>query len=97
MPDIPPLWTAEEVARATGGALYGDFAATGVGYNSREIAPGDLFVALQGARDGHEFAAGAFALDAAGALVERPVEGGPYVIVPDTLKALEALGAAARD
>ncbi|RZJ95861.1 MAG: UDP-N-acetylmuramoyl-tripeptide--D-alanyl-D-alanine ligase [Brevundimonas sp.] len=97
MPETQALWTAAEIARATGGVAHGDFAATGVGYNSRELAPGDLFVALAGARDGHEFAAGAFASGAAGALVERPVEGGPHVIVPDTLKGLEALGAAARE
>ena len=65
--------------------------------DSREIAPGDLFLALKGARDGDEFAAAAFQAGAALALVERPVEGGPFVQVSDTLKALEALGAAARD
>ncbi|KQS55497.1 UDP-N-acetylmuramoylalanyl-D-glutamyl-2, 6-diaminopimelate--D-alanyl-D-alanine ligase [Brevundimonas sp. Leaf363] len=97
MPETQALWTAAEIARATGGVAHGDFAATGVGYNSRELAPGDLFVALAGARDGHEFAAGAFASGAAGALTQRPVEGGPYVIVPDTLRALEALGVAARE
>lgn len=93
-----PLWTAAEVAAATGGALHGaDVAISGVTYDSREIGPGDLFLALKGARDGHDFAAGAFASGAAAALVERPVEGGPYVAVPDTLHGLEALGVAARD
>ena len=99
MPDTtPPLWTATEIALATGGRIEGGtFPAHGVTYNSREIVPGDLFVALQGARDGHDFAASAFAAGAVGALVERPVDGGPCIVVPDTLKALEALGAAARD
>lgn len=99
MPDAHrPLWTAPEIALAVGGRIEGgSFEASGVGYNSREIVLGDLFVALKGARDGHEFAAGAFASGAVGALVERPVDGGPCVVVPDTLKALEALGAAARD
>lgn len=93
-----PLWTAAEVAAATGGALHGaDVAISGVTYDSREIGPGDLFLALKGARDGHDFAAGAFASGAAAALVERLVEGGPYVAVPDTLHGLEALGVAARD
>ncbi len=96
MPDA--LWTAEEVAVATGGRVEGGaFAATGVNFNSKEIEPGDLFVALKGARDGHEFAGMAFEAGAVAALVERPVEGGPCIVVPDTLKALEALGAAARD
>ncbi len=99
MPDATPLWTSAEIASAVGGALSGaPFEAAGVTYNSREIAPGDLFVALQGARDGHDFAAAAFAAGAAGALTNRPVAGGPCVVVEgDTLKALEALGVAARE
>ncbi|WP_293825402.1 UDP-N-acetylmuramoyl-tripeptide--D-alanyl-D-alanine ligase [uncultured Brevundimonas sp.] len=93
-----PLWTAAEVAAATGGVLNGrDRPIAGVTYDSREIAPGDLFLALKGARDGHAFAAAAFAAGAAAALVEHPVEGGPCVVVPDTLHGLEALGVAARE
>ena len=93
-----PLWTAAEVAAATGGALTGDDRPIGgLTYNSREIVPGDLFLALHGARDGHAFAAAAFASGAAAALVDRPVDGGPYVLVPDTLRGLEALGVAARE
>ncbi|WEK38636.1 MAG: UDP-N-acetylmuramoyl-tripeptide--D-alanyl-D-alanine ligase [Candidatus Brevundimonas colombiensis] len=100
MPDTSarPLWTAAEVAAATGGVLHGDDRPiTGVTYNSREIAPGDLFLALKGARDGHQFTADAFAAGAATALVDHPVEGGPCVVVPDTLHGLEALGVAARE
>ena len=33
----------------------GDFAATGVSIDTRTLEPGDLFVALAGVRDGHEF------------------------------------------
>ena len=100
MPDTSarPLWTAAEVAAATGGVLHGDDRPiTGVTYNSREIVPGDLFLALKGARDGHEFTGDAFAAGAATALVEHAVEGGAYVVVPDTLHGLEALGVAARE
>lgn len=100
MPDTSarPLWTAAEVAAATGGVLHGDDRLiTGLTYSSREIVPGDLFLALKGERDGHEFAAAAFAAGAATALVEHPVEGGPCVVVPDTLHGLEALGVAARE
>jgi len=99
MPDLKtPLWTAEAIATAVGGTLVGpDAAVGGLTYNSREIQAGDLFLALKGARDGPEFAQGAFDAGAAVALVEHPVEGGAYVVVPDTLKGLEALGAASRD
>ena len=97
MPDRP-LWTSAEIIAATGGTLSGAaFEAGGITYNSREIVPGDLFLALRGARDGHDFAAAAFAAGAAGAITEHPVEGGPCVVVADTLRGLEALGMAARD
>ncbi|RZJ16967.1 MAG: UDP-N-acetylmuramoyl-tripeptide--D-alanyl-D-alanine ligase [Brevundimonas sp.] len=97
-PGPAPLWTAPEIALAVNGRIEGaGFFARGVTFNSREVEPGDLFVALKGARDGHEFVAQAFAAGAVGALVERPMDGGPCVVVADTLRALEALGARARD
>ncbi|PVM86242.1 UDP-N-acetylmuramoylalanyl-D-glutamyl-2, 6-diaminopimelate--D-alanyl-D-alanine ligase [Caulobacter radicis] len=90
------LWTAEEIAAATGGTVAGDFSATGVSIDSRSIEPGDLFVALAGVRDGHEFVAQTAQKGAAGALVSQAVPT-PAVVVPDTFKALEALGVAARE
>ncbi|CAN5200876.1 UDP-N-acetylmuramoyl-tripeptide--D-alanyl-D-alanine ligase [soil metagenome] len=97
-PPPGPLWTAQDIALATGGRIEGRvFDVTGITYNSREIGPGDLFLALKGERDGHAFAGAAFAAGASGAIVEHGVDGGPCIVVPDTLQALEALGAAARD
>ncbi|HEY0052734.1 MAG TPA: UDP-N-acetylmuramoyl-tripeptide--D-alanyl-D-alanine ligase, partial [Caulobacteraceae bacterium] len=91
------LWTAEEVVEATQGtAAGGGFAAHGVTFDSREVQPGDLFVALTGERDGHDFVPMAFEKGAAAALVSRPVDG-PHILVPDTLIGLEALGACARE
>ena len=38
------LWTSEEIAAATGGALAGaPFRATGVSIDTRTIEPGDLY------------------------------------------------------
>ena len=55
-----PLWTAADIAVATGGRMEGaGFQARGITFNSKEVEPGDLFVALKGARDGHEFVASA--------------------------------------
>jgi len=91
-----PLWTCDDLLAATAGRLDGvEFAAAGVSIDTRTLEPGDLFVALAGERDGHEFAAAALTRGAAGVLAARPV-GGPAVLVDDTLKALEALGGAAR-
>lgn len=91
-----PLWTSGEIERATGGSGGGAFTASGVSIDSRAIDPGDLFVALAGVRDGHEFVETAMARGAAGALVSRDVAA-PYVKVTDTLVGLEKLGVAARE
>lgn len=58
-------------------------------HDSRDVHPGDLFVALKGERsDGHDFLKNAKAAGAAAALVERKVEVDlPQLVVPDTLKA----------
>ena len=91
------LWTSADIARVTGGRAVGaPFEATGVSIDSRAVDPGDLFVALAGERDGHLFTPGARTAGAIGVLASKPVEG-PHVLVPDTLKALEAMGVAARD
>jgi UDP-N-acetylmuramoyl-tripeptide--D-alanyl-D-alanine ligase len=91
-----PLWTADEIARATCGKVAGGFSATGVSIDTRTIQPGDLFVALAGVRDGHEFVAQALAAGAAGVLASQAVDG-PAVVVEDTFKALEMLGVASRE
>lgn len=91
-----PLWTAFDVAAATDGEVFGGFSANGVAFDSREVGPGDLFVAMKGdATDGHRFVGNAFASGASGALVSQRVEG-PHVLVADTAAALDALGRAAR-
>ncbi len=91
------LWTSDEIAAATGGTASKSFEVTGVTFDSREVQPGDLFVAMPGTvYDGHKFVAGAFAAGAAGAIVSQPVEG-PHVLVADTAAALEVLGRASRE
>jgi UDP-N-acetylmuramoyl-tripeptide--D-alanyl-D-alanine ligase len=91
------LWTAAEIADATGGTASGPFQVSGVETDSRDVRPGDLFVALKGeSTDGHRFLDKAFANGAAAALVDRPIDW-PHVLVEDTTKALEALAAVARE
>ncbi len=92
-----PLWTSDEIIAAAGGTLAGaPFAATGVSIDTRTLERGDLFVALAGERDGHEFAPMALERGAAGVLASQPVPGSA-VMVSDTLAALERLGMTARD
>jgi UDP-N-acetylmuramoyl-tripeptide--D-alanyl-D-alanine ligase len=90
------LWTAAEIAKATAGSVHGDFAATGVTFDSREVIGGELFIALKGdATDGHRFVPQATERGAAGFLVSEPVAA-PHVLVADTTAGLDALAIAAR-
>ncbi|MPZ86006.1 MAG: UDP-N-acetylmuramoyl-tripeptide--D-alanyl-D-alanine ligase [Actinophytocola sp.] len=78
--------TLSEVAEATGGRLHnsdGSELVTGsVEFDSRQVGPGGLFVALPGDRvDGHDFAATAVERGAVGVLAARPVNA-PAVVVP---------------
>jgi UDP-N-acetylmuramoyl-tripeptide--D-alanyl-D-alanine ligase len=94
---VTVLWTSDEIAAATGGAASASFEVTGVTFDSREVGPGDLFVAMPGTvYDGHRFVDAAFEAGAAGAIVSKPVSG-PHVLVEDTFAALQALGRASRE
>jgi UDP-N-acetylmuramoyl-L-alanyl-D-glutamate--2,6-diaminopimelate ligase len=63
---------------------------TGLAYDSRDVAPGDLFFCVSGFRsDGHEFAAEAVRAGAAALVVERPLElGVPEVLVASARAAM---------
>ena len=96
-----PLWTSAEIEAATGGKANESFDVAGVTFDSREVGPGDLFVAMPGTvTDGHKYVVQAFASGAAGALVSQSGAGenwGPHVLVEDVAAALTALAIAARD
>ena len=90
------LWTAAEIAGATGGSASADFTCEGVTFDSREVGPGDLFIALKGeTTDGHKFLDQSSERGAAGAVVSVSTPH-PHVLVADTMAALDDLGRAAR-
>ena len=90
------LWTSAEIAAATGGTASTDFTVTGVTFDSREVGPGDLFVALKGeASDGHKFLDQSSERGASGAVVSVTTPH-PHVLVADTMAALEDLARASR-
>ena len=94
---LSALWTSAEIEAATDGTASAPFEVSGVTFDSREVQPGDLFVAMPGSvHDGHQFVDGAFESGAAAAIVSQPVEG-PHVLVADVAEALVALGRAARE
>ena len=91
------LWTADEIATATGGTASGAFQVAGVEMDSRDVRSGDLFFALKGGNsDGHLYLDKAFANGAAAAVVERPIPQ-PHILVNDTSSALELLAKTARN
>ncbi len=92
------LWNSAEAEAATLGRASKVFAVSGVSIDTRTLKDGDLFVALMGARDGHDFVGAAFDAKAGAALVSRPLENakGPLLTVADTQRGLEDLARAAR-
>jgi UDP-N-acetylmuramoyl-tripeptide--D-alanyl-D-alanine ligase len=93
---MKPLWTSQELEKATGGKASTNFEVSGVAFDSREIGQGDLFFALKGdASDGHFYVDQTAQNGAAGAVVSSPADH-PHILVKDTLHALNAVGAASR-
>ncbi|NED59773.1 UDP-N-acetylmuramoylalanyl-D-glutamyl-2, 6-diaminopimelate--D-alanyl-D-alanine ligase, partial [Streptomyces sp. SID10244] len=92
---------ASEVAAAVAGGLVGDdVQIDGAGIDSRSMRPGQLFVPIVAARDGHEFVAAAADGGASAYLTSQGTDPDitlPAITVTDTAAALADLGGAARD
>lgn len=98
---------AKQIALCTGGTFVVEpldpcALLTGVTWDSRDVKPGDLYVALLGERvDGHDFLSAAFRAGARAALVMQPVDeatdllarelGCALIDVPDTVGAISDL------
>ena len=75
---------------------YADVEFLGANNDSRKIAKGQLFVALQGARDGHDFVDKAMENGAAAVLCTKSVGDIPSIIVEDSRIALGQIAKAER-
>jgi UDP-N-acetylmuramoyl-tripeptide--D-alanyl-D-alanine ligase len=102
----PPISLAE-LLEATGASIVGDLDPNvefrWIERNSREVVPGDLFIAVKGeVHDGHSFVADAAARGATAALVredwaaEQPDPPLPLISVSSPVEALQRLAAARR-
>ncbi len=90
------FWTLERVAQALGGGPADQRPISGITTDTRQIAPGQCFVALVGERfDAHDFLADAVRAGAAALVVQdarrAATLGVPVFEVPDTLVALGQL------
>jgi UDP-N-acetylmuramoyl-tripeptide--D-alanyl-D-alanine ligase len=92
------MFTGEELLAGTDGALVGGALPTnfpGAAIDSRQIQPGELFVAIRGeTTDGHRFIPSAVERGAAAILCAQPdpqalKRGVPHVVVADPLAALQ--------
>ena len=83
--------TLRDAAKWCGGTVeekYADLTFQGAGNDTRTLKPGQLFLALQGARDGHDFIAAAMEKGAAAVLCSRKVGDYPAIYVEDPRTAL---------
>ena len=83
--------TLKQAAEWCGGVIdpkYADVEFLGANNDTRIIRPGQLFLALKGARDGHDFIPVALEKGAAAVLCERCEGDYPAIVVPDTRIAL---------
>jgi UDP-N-acetylmuramoyl-tripeptide--D-alanyl-D-alanine ligase len=86
------IFTAEELARATGGELRQRGPSGSIVTDSRRLEPGSWFLALRGDRfDGHDFLGHARLAGCAGVIVDTAPEDWELglLVVPDTLVALQ--------
>ncbi len=85
------LITLRQAAQWCGGRVedkYADIVFLGANNDSRKIQPGQLFVALEGVRDGHDFIPMAMEKGAAAVLCTRPCGDYPAILVDDARLAL---------
>ena len=83
--------TLEQAAAWCGGVIdpkYKDVAFLGASNDTRTIQPGQMFLALQGVRDGHDFVPQALEKGAAAVLCQHCDGDYPAIVVPDTRIAL---------
>lgn len=84
------LWTGGEILRGSLETKFNHY-----NFDSRQTQGGELFFALRGQRDGHDFVLDAWKKGAAGAVISRQVDGLPENLallkVEDTLTALQTI------
>lgn len=92
--------TLQQAAQWCGGRIdpkYAEVTFLGASNDSRNIQPGQLFLALQGVRDGHDYIPMALDKGAAAVLCSRCEGDFPAIVVEDPLRALGDIARGERD
>ena len=94
------LWNKYTAEKATFGQSRSFWEASGISFDTRKINKGDLFIALPGKRDGHDFVKTAFESGAVAAMVSKIPEkidrDDNLLVVDDVMKALIRMAQASR-
>lgn len=88
------IWSPQDLSKALNIDVHPEIYGGQVQFNSNDVLPGDLFIALQGNSDGHNYVTDALARGAAAVIVSRTIadiEPNRMILVPDTLAALHQL------
>ncbi len=86
------LGRAAQWCGGTAAPEFAEIAFSGANFDTRRLQPGELFIAIKGARDGHDFAETAMQNGAAAVLASRPLDPAiPAIYVEDTVKALQEI------
>lgn len=95
------LWDANTAQIATLGQSKSFWTATGISFDSRKINKGDLFIALPGKRDGHDFVKYAFERGAVAVMVTKVPRDidmeNNLLFVDDVMKALIRMAKISRE
>ncbi|MCC8416210.1 MAG: UDP-N-acetylmuramoyl-tripeptide--D-alanyl-D-alanine ligase [Rickettsia endosymbiont of Gnoriste bilineata] len=85
------IWSARDLSNALNIEVHPDIHGGQVQFNSNSVTDGDLFIALKGANDGHNYALHALERGANAVIISQEITGLPdekVIMVPDTLTAL---------
>jgi len=88
------IWNYENLSEVLGITLPHSITANQIQFNSKDVTKGDLFIALQGNKDGHDYVQDAINQGAAAVIVSKPVniaDEDKIILVNDCFKALEKM------
>ncbi|MFY9590077.1 UDP-N-acetylmuramoyl-tripeptide--D-alanyl-D-alanine ligase [Rickettsia endosymbiont of Halotydeus destructor] len=88
------IWNSETLSKALGVVVPSSIEANEVQFNSNDVRPGDLFIALKGNRDGHDYVTHAIEQGAGAVIINRNIPEVPRhktIIVDDTFVALQKM------